>query len=310
LQEAAFALFARAGLPLQQARGERDYRGSIAGLPDVEVTFLSAGEIASRLAAGQLHLGLTGEDLIHEGLEAPEQAVSTISQLGFGHANVVVAVPRAWIDVDTMADLEQIAADFHQRHGRRLRVATKYVHLTRRFFAQHGVADYRIVESAGATEGAPAAGTAELIVDITTSGATLEANALKVLSDGTMLRSQASLIAALKAPWSGSALATARAMLRRLSAEAAARQGRRLLVWGDAAVAEAATEHARRLGSTARGDAAGAGLGFMVPAAEAARIADALMEASAAEVVVQAPDYAFAAHSELEQRLLTAVGNQ
>ena len=119
-----------------------------------------------------------------------------IDKLGFGDANVVVAVPQAWIDVRTMADLDDVATAFRATHDRKMRVATKYVNLTRAFFAQHGIIDYRIVESLGATEGAPAAGTAELIVDITTTGATLAANGLKVLDDGIMLRSQANLIAA------------------------------------------------------------------------------------------------------------------
>ena len=108
-----------------------------------------------------------------------EARLELLAPLGFGRANVVVATPQAWIDVRTMADLEDVASAFSARRGERMRVATKYVNLTRRFFAEHGVADYRIVESLGATEGAPAAGAAELIVDITTTGATLAANALK-----------------------------------------------------------------------------------------------------------------------------------
>ena len=110
-------------------------------------------------------------------------------------------MPEAWIDVDTMEDLDDVAADFRPRHGRRLTVATKYINLTRGFFAGHGIADYRIVESLGATEGAPASGAADLIVDITTTGATLKANGLKILSDGVILRSEAHLVVSLAAPW-------------------------------------------------------------------------------------------------------------
>ena len=113
-----------------------------------------------------------------------------LAPLGFGRADVVVAVPDCWIDVVRMADLEDVAAQFARVHGRRLRVATKYLNLTRRFFASAGVAGYRIVESVGATEGTPAAGTAELIVDITTTGTTLAANHLKVLEDGLILCSR------------------------------------------------------------------------------------------------------------------------
>ena len=124
-----------------------------------------------------------------------------IEGLGFGFANVVVAVPQAWIDVRTMADIDDVATAFRQHHGRKMRVATKYVNLTRDFFSEHGIVDYRIVESSGATEGAPAAGTAELIVDITTTGATLAANGLKIVEDGVILRSQANLVAARGAAW-------------------------------------------------------------------------------------------------------------
>ena len=195
LQENAEAFFARAGLALVKPRGARDYRGTIAGMPDVEVAYLSASEITAQLAQGTVHLGITGEDLVREMIPDADQRIVLIEGLGFGFANVVVAVPQAWIDVRTMADLDDVATAFRQRHDRKMRVATKYVNLTRDFFARHGIIDYRIVESSGATEGAPAAGTAELIVDITTTGTTLAANALKIVDDGIILRSQANLVA-------------------------------------------------------------------------------------------------------------------
>src|SRR5829696_3486755 len=170
LQENAAAFFGRAGLTLTQAGGARDYRGALADVPDVDVLFLSASEIVTQLGAGTAHLGVTGEDLIRESLPDADAAVELLTPLGFGRANVVVAVPQAWIDVRTMTDLDEVAADLRARHALKMRVATKYVNLTRRFFAEQGVTDYRIVESLGATEGAPAAGQAELIVDITTTG--------------------------------------------------------------------------------------------------------------------------------------------
>jgi ATP phosphoribosyltransferase len=223
LQENAEAFFARAGLTLVKPRGARDYRGAIAGLDDVEVAYLSASEITSQLAAGAVHMGVTGEDLVREMIEDADRRVVLIEPLGFGYANVVVAVPQAWIDVRTMADIDDVATAFRQHHGRKMRVATKYVNLTRGFFAEHGVIDYRIVESSGATEGAPAAGTAEMIVDITTSGATLAANALKVIEDGTMLRSQANLVAARGAQWGEQERGLARVILDRIAAQARAR---------------------------------------------------------------------------------------
>ena len=195
LQENATQFFARAGLEFVQGRGARDYRGVIADLPGVEVAFLSASEIVGQLTAGAAHFGVTGEDLVREHVADADNRLVLLAPLGFGRANVVVAAPQAWIDVRAMADLEDVAASYRARRGERMRVATKYVNLTRRFFAEHGVADYRIVESLGATEGAPAAGAAELIVDITTTGATLAANALKTLDDGVILRSQATLVA-------------------------------------------------------------------------------------------------------------------
>ena len=226
LQEAAHAFFARAGLELIQGRGARDYRGAIAGLPGVEVAYVSSAEIVGQLAAGAAHFGVAGEDLLREKAPNVEARFELLSPLGFGHANVVVAAPKTWIDVRTMADLDDVAQAFRAKRGERMRVATKYVNLTRRFFAEHGVADYRIVESLGATEGAPASGAAELIVDITTTGATLAANALKPLDDGTILRSQANLIASLAAPWGANARQAARDILARIAASEEALKSR------------------------------------------------------------------------------------
>ncbi len=223
LQENAETFFARAGLALVKPRGVRDYRGAIAGLDGIEVAYLSAAEITGQLAQGAAHLGVTGEDLVREMIPDADKHVVLIEGLGFGFANVVVAVPQAWIDVRTMADLDDVATSFRHKHDRRMRVATKYVNLTRDFFARHGVVDYRIVESSGATEGAPAAGTAELIVDITTSGATLAANGLKVIEDGVILRSQANLVAARGANWGAAERELARVILDRIAAQARAR---------------------------------------------------------------------------------------
>jgi len=201
LQENAADFLAGIGLTLVQHGSARSYRGGIEGVANVEVAFLSAGEIVRELAAGNVHLGVTGRDLVEETIEDWEQRVELVLPLGFGHADVVVAIPDAWIDVETMADLDDVAHDFRRRHGRKLKVATKYFNLTRRFFSGHGIADYRIVESLGATEGTPASGAADLIVDITTTGSTLVANALKRIGDGTILVSEAYLVAAMTASW-------------------------------------------------------------------------------------------------------------
>jgi ATP phosphoribosyltransferase len=219
LQENAEAFFARAGLTLARPRGARDYRGTVAGLDEIEIAYLSAAEIAGQLAAGAVHLGVTGEDLIREMIPRADEKVVLLDGLGFGYANVVVAVPQAWIDVRSMADLDDVATAFRLKHDRRMRVATKYINLARGFFAAHGVLDYRIVESSGSTVGAPAAGTAELIVDITTTGATLLANGLKTIEDGVILRSQANLVAARAAAWSEMHRETARRLLDRVAAQ-------------------------------------------------------------------------------------------
>jgi ATP phosphoribosyltransferase len=199
LKEDAIDVLARAGLSVVQPEDQRRYRAHIEGRDDIEVAFLSASEIARELGAGAVDLGVTGEDLVRETIPEWDRRVAIGARLGFGRADVVVAVPEAWLDVDTMADLDDVAADFRQRHGRRLRIATKYWRLTQQFFSsQHGIQVYRIVESLGATEGAPAAGSADVIVDITTTGSTLRANHLKVLEDGVILQSQACLVQSLK----------------------------------------------------------------------------------------------------------------
>jgi ATP phosphoribosyltransferase len=215
LKEQVEAWLAGDGYKLSAAGGARGYMARIDGLSGVQVQLLSAGDIATALDNGEAHLGVTGEDLLRErGDGVVDRRVKLLRPLGFGRADVVAAAPESWIDVETMADVEEVAAAYLARTGRRLRVATKYTVLTRGFFAQHGVTDYRIVESSGATEGAPAAGAAELIVDITTTGATLKANHLKVLADGVMLRSEAQLAASLKASWTARRLESASGFLR------------------------------------------------------------------------------------------------
>ncbi len=206
MKEDASAIFERAGMPIVAVGNERSYRGKVDGHDDIEIAFLSASEIAREIGAGTVDFGVTGEDLIREGLADADRKVEISARLGFGHADVVVAVPEIWLDVDTMADLGDVAADFRSRHGRRLQIATKYWRLTQQHFSsQHGIQLYRIVESLGATEGAPAAGQADIIVDITSTGSTLKANHLKILSDGVILKSEACLVRARKAEHEGDA---------------------------------------------------------------------------------------------------------
>jgi ATP phosphoribosyltransferase len=195
LKDEALAVLHNAGLNVILPKDQRNYRAQVKGDSQIDILFLSASEIARELGYGSVDLGVTGEDLIRETLSSADERVQIEARLGFGHADVVVAVPEVWYDVSTMADLDDVAADFRQRHGRRLRIATKYWRLTQQFFSQmHGIQVYRIVESLGATEGAPASGSADIIVDITSTGSTLQANHLKILEDGVILRSQACLV--------------------------------------------------------------------------------------------------------------------
>lgn len=197
LKEQALGVLEKAGLQVILPKDERSYRARVKGLAGFEILFLSASEIARELGNGGVDMGVTGEDLVRETIANSEDRVTIEVWLGFGHADVVVAVPEVWHDVTGMADLDDVAAEFRQRHGRRLRIATKYWRLTQQFFSQkHGIQVYRIVESLGATEGAPAAGSADVIVDITSTGSTLHANQLKVLTDGVILKSQACLVSA------------------------------------------------------------------------------------------------------------------
>jgi ATP phosphoribosyltransferase len=195
LKEQATEALARAGLVVEEPSDPRQYNARMKGFEGVEIAYLSASEIAREVGEGRVDLGVTGEDLLCETFSDWSERAEIAARLGFGRADVVVAVPEVWLDVATMADLDDVAADFRQRHGRRLTIATKYWRLTQQFFSQkHGIQVYRIVESLGATEGAPAAGLADVIVDITSTGSTLRANRLKVLEDGVILKSEACLV--------------------------------------------------------------------------------------------------------------------
>lgn len=181
------------GLVLKQTGGERGYQAEFEGHEDIDVRLMSSSEIAKSLLAGDIHAGITGEDLIRESAANSEDLVELKAKLGFGRADVVVGVPDGWIDVENMRDLGEVSQELRKKEGRRLKIATKFTRLTTDFFNANGIKDYRIVFSGGATEGAPANGIAEAIVDITTTGSTLIANNLKMLEDGLILKSQACL---------------------------------------------------------------------------------------------------------------------
>ncbi|MEM9498188.1 MAG: ATP phosphoribosyltransferase [Pseudomonadota bacterium] len=200
LMEATFEWFDARGLTLKLSGADREYAGCVDGIENVDLVLLAASEIPRELAAGRIHLGVTGLDLVMERLAGGDTQVVRLCPMGFGHADLVLAVPSAWVDVHVLDDLDAVAAAFRAAHGFRLRIATKYHRLVREFLREHGVADYQLVDSQGATEGVVKNETAEAIADITSSGDTLRANHLRPLEDGLILRSEATVFQSRLAP--------------------------------------------------------------------------------------------------------------
>ncbi|MGB5556787.1 MAG: ATP phosphoribosyltransferase [Paracoccaceae bacterium] len=216
LMERTFDWFGARGVELKLTGTDREYAGAVQGVDDVELVLMAATEIPKALAAGRIHLGVTGADVVQDKIAAWDQQVEPLAELGFGQADLVLAVPTAWVDVDTLDDLDAAAAQFRARHGFRLRIATKYHRLVRDFLRENGVADYQLVDSQGATEGTVKNETAEAIADITSTGETLRANHLKVLADGLILKSQAMLYRARNADWTDADRAACLALQARL----------------------------------------------------------------------------------------------
>jgi ATP phosphoribosyltransferase len=303
LKEQTEAWLADCGAPLKVLGGARGYSAEIEGFEEVEVRLASAADIAAGLAAGEVHLGVTGEDLLREHGALEAAALRPLLPLGFGRADLVVATPRSWIDVETMADLDDVAQLFLARTGRRLRVATKYAVQTRAFFARHGLADYRIAESGGATEGAPAAGMAEAIVDITTSGATLAANGLKPLADGLILRSEAQLAASLVASWTD---AQFDACARLIGVWEARARGRRVACLTWPAAQDTAAEAA--IGPFVAGHGDWRSHGALIPRNRLFAAAAALSNAGVGPVAVTRAEQVFEASSPAALELASALG--
>ncbi|HEY9234158.1 MULTISPECIES: ATP phosphoribosyltransferase [Phenylobacterium] len=287
LKEQVEEWLADCGLKLSVAGGSRGYMAELKGVSGIQVRLLSAGDIAEALDLGEVHLGITGEDLLRERGGDVDARVLLLRALGFGRADLVVAVPKSWIDVDSMADLEEVGHDLLARSGRRMRVATKYLAQTRAFFARHGVADYRITESGGATEGAPAAGSAELVVDITTTGATLQANGLKILDDGVILKSQAQLAASLRIGWNPNQLDAAERLLRIIEARAAAKESAMLTWPADPVREEAIVDALVARGASRRPN------GLLTPAGWVSEASISLAGAGIGPVTASRPDFVY-----------------
>ncbi len=309
LQEQVQNFLADCGMAPVKSQGARGYAAHISALPGAEIRLMSAGEIARALRDGEIHVGITGEDLLRE-LDPDLARVILVKPLGFGRADVVVAAPQSWIDVDTMGDLEAVCDAFRARTGRRLRVATKYLSLASHFFEARGLQDYRLVESLGATEGAPAAGAAEIIVDITTTGQTLAANHLKPLADGLILKSEAQLAASRAADWSGPTQATFARFLDAAEARARAKALRVLRVDPGAAAASTLREIAVGEGCRAVGEGAPGALELHCPAGAVLGACAALQAAGAGRIAVLTPDYLFELPNQIFEAFRARLGER
>ena len=194
LRKDVLNIFKKNNLKLISERGERDLFGSIKNKKNIRVVYLHAREIIQRLGDGSLDLGFSGFDLLKESEINIQNKISVTKKYNFGKATLVVAIPDEWIDVQTIADLEEIAFEFKDKKKKRLRVGTKYPNLTREFLFSKGVTQFKLVDSLGATETYPFTGSAEIITDITSTGETLRANNLRILKDGEILKSEACMM--------------------------------------------------------------------------------------------------------------------
>lgn len=190
LRKFVLNIFKKHNLKLVSKRGDRDLFGSIEGQKDIQIIYSHAREIISRLADKSLDAGFSGYDLLKESEINSQNKIKVFKKYPYGKATLVVAVPEDFIDIFSMADLEEVAFEFKEKKKKRLRVATKYVNLTREFFYSKGVTQFSIVKSIGSTEIAPYTGSSEVVTDITSTGSTLAANSLRILSDGYILKSE------------------------------------------------------------------------------------------------------------------------
>ena len=311
LMDQVFDYFAAASMPIKKTGADRGYTGGkLKGVSGVDVLFLQAGEIPAALASGAAHLGVTGQDLLGEKLANADQVLTQIKPLPFGYAKLVIAVPQSWIDVSSMADLEDVALDFISGKDRRMKIATKYIRSTRRFFAKAGIADYHIVESQGATEGAPNSGAADIIVDITSTGATLEANGLKILPDGVMLESWACLAGSRTATWGAGRRHALRQILDMVAGTEAARDAIALRFQGDPLIyAEMADviedEYGGTLGSSVKASGNANAFVVYVPERVLYKAMHDLREAGFSDFAASRVDYLFADPNPLYDDFIT-----
>ena len=196
LKDESLKVFKKSKLFIKDSK--RNYLSEINNFSANEIIFSHAREIIERLADNSLDLGISGYDLLKESLSGIQNNIQVYSRLNFGFAELIVATPDDWIDVQTMADLEEISFEFKEKNKIKLRVATKYPNLTNDFFLSKGLTQYKIVNSLGSTEMYPFTDQSEIITDITSTGATLKANKLRVLKDGDILKSSACILVSKK----------------------------------------------------------------------------------------------------------------
>jgi ATP phosphoribosyltransferase len=199
----------------------RQYTGTIPAIPDVDVLFQRVTDVVYKVSDGTAQLGVTGFDVVRE--HPREDLIVIHDGLRYGYCKLIVAVPEAWVDVENMLDLTDVAMDFREMEGRNLRVATTYTHLAREYLHSVGIHHFTLVQAEGAIEAAPTIGYADIIIDLAQTGTTLRENNLKPLEDGVIVDSQAVLVANRKALQRPEVLNAARILLEYIDA---ALQGR------------------------------------------------------------------------------------
>jgi ATP phosphoribosyltransferase len=307
LQEQCVGFLSSCGFDVRRVGNGREYVSRLLGVDEVEVIYLRPEEIPGRVEQGDAHAGITGEDLYREYAEGAPASLLLMPRLGFGGARLVVAVPQSWVDVSTLSDLDEAAMLFHQRHGRSLRVATKFSRLTRGFFAESGIVEYSLVESSGATEGAPAADVADFVVDLTSTGTTLAENHLKEIAGGTVLHTEACLIASLRdALWSARAIGAFERLVEQIEARIRATSQ---LVLRFSIPAKSAAKSKQQLTEkygcvvsswNDSGDSASGGRAFFIAYCQRAQlyvVVKFLKSAGAADIIVDRGEFIFAGSS-------------
>ena len=194
LREKSLEIFKKKKLQIYSERGERDLFGYVKNHPEIKIIYLHAREAIESLSQGNIDIAISGYDLLKESEANIQRNIIINKRLNFGRADLVLAISELWIDVQTLLDLDEVAYEFKKKKGRLIRISTKYPALTQTFLYSKGISQFQILRSLGSTEAAVQAGTAEVISDITSSGATLKANNLRILKDGLILKTEACLM--------------------------------------------------------------------------------------------------------------------